>query len=97
MLLDNYDLVAMAMAPVPSAMRSVMGTRAVMVVVLTRMMTAAFDHDGLRVRNRRGREDDRAERGNNVSKLLHSIPILQLSRHSTAQRGERSRGIRREF
>ena len=73
MLLDDDDLVAMAvpMTAVPAAMRSVVRTRAVMGVVLTRMVTAAFDHDGLRVRNRRGREDDRAQRGNNVSKPLH--------------------------
>jgi hypothetical protein len=40
-------------------------------VVLTRMVTATFDHDGLRARDRRGREDDHAQRGNNVSKPLH--------------------------
>ena len=73
MLLDDDDLVAMAvpMTAMPPAMRSVVGTRAMMRMVVTRMVTATFDHDGLRVRNRRGREDDRAQRGNNVSKPLH--------------------------
>ena len=73
MLLDDDDLVAMAvpMAAMPAAMRSVVGARTVMGVVVTRMVTATLDYDGLRVRNRRGREDDRAQRGNNVSKPLH--------------------------
>src|SRR5712691_9414980 len=72
-MLDDHHPVSVAMAPpafMPAviAMFAELGMRAVAV-----MITAALDHDGLGVGNRRCRNRDRAKRRDDQSKLLHAF------------------------
>jgi hypothetical protein len=82
MTLDDHHLVGVAMAPpfVPAAVAMFAefgaGAEAVMV--------AAFDNDCLSTCNRWCRDGNRAERGNNVSKLPH-ILLLILNEDRTSQ------------
>ena len=89
MLLDDHDLVAMTMPPalMPAAVMSVFGTRATIAMIMT-MIATTLDHDSFSARNRRRRDNDRAKR------IIPNffIPSSSLSAHSTAHRGERSRG-----
>src|SRR5437868_9607340 len=98
MLLDNHDLVAMTMPPsamvAAVAMFTVLGTRAIAMVIA--VVAATLDHNGLGARDRRRCDDDRTKCSDNVSKLLHSNPP-QLSEDKTSDRRERSCGTSREF
>jgi hypothetical protein len=91
MLLDDHDPVVMTMAPsaMVAAVMPVFGTGAIAMVMA--VVAATLDHDGLGARNRRRRDDERAKRGDNVSKLLHSN-APQLIEDKTSNREERSRG-----
>ena len=67
-LLDDHHPVAVAMAfimPAMIAMAAKFGPRAIMVAV--------SDYDVLSTCNRWRRDGDRAKRGKNVSKLLHTV------------------------
>jgi hypothetical protein len=73
--LHDHHPVGVAMAPafVPAtiAMFSEFGTRA------EEMMVAMFDHHGFSACNRGRRNRDRAERGANVSELLHVFSSIE--------------------
>lgn len=86
-LLDDHDLVAMTMPvpAMPAAMRPVLGTRPVMVLMMTHVVSTTLDHDGLRARNRRRGQNERTKRGQSDSQLLHYLlSFLGMSGHSTA-------------
>ena len=53
MLLDDHDLVAMTVPPstMVAAIMPVLGTRAMIAMVMTMIANATLDHDGLRARN----------------------------------------------
>jgi hypothetical protein len=59
-------------------------------------MVAALDHDGFSTGNRWCRDGDRAERGNNVSKLLHVLLLIS-TRTKLRNPKKRSRETAREF
>jgi hypothetical protein len=83
--------VTVPMPTMPTAITPEFGARTVMVVMVTHVVAALLDHDGLGARNRRRRDNERAKRGDNESKLLHSNPP-QLSEDKTSHRGGRSCG-----
>src|SRR5437868_15336260 len=70
-VLDDHDLVGVAMAPaiVPAAVVVHLGTRAVPAV----MMATALDDDGLGAGDRWHGDGDRTERREHISKLLHGV------------------------
>src|SRR6476646_5512483 len=72
-LLDDHDLLGVAMAPasVPAAVPVFAELGASTGMMIAVMIAAAFDHDGLSTCYRRRCNDDRAEGRKNVSKLLH--------------------------
>jgi hypothetical protein len=87
-MLDHHHLVVMA--PTVIAMPTVVAMH----------LITMLDHDGFSICNRRRRKSDRAERGNNVSKLPHDIPPpLCGSKHHRAPDvpGERQKNPERLF
>src|SRR5881628_1904567 len=74
MTLHNHHPVGVVMAPtfVPASvpMFAEFGARA------EAIMVAALDHDGLSTCNRWCRDSNRAESGNNVSKLSHILLLI---------------------
>jgi hypothetical protein len=53
----------MPMPPIPAVMRPILGARALIVVVVTHVVSTTLDHDGLRARNRRRGQNERTKRG----------------------------------
>jgi hypothetical protein len=63
-----------------AAIMPILGTRAMMAVMMT-MIATTLDNDSLRVRDRRRSDNDRTKRSQDNSKLLHSSPSSSIEPH----------------